>query len=391
MNNTPSQPPPAVWNAIIAALPEPHLLQTAEWAQTKTFVGWQPNFLVWCEHQGSIQFHLNQWPLGDPVRAAALVLQRSLHVAGLAARMRILYAPKGPLLNWDDIGLRARVIADLQVFARKKGAIFIKIDPDVRLDPGSPVSTEGDALVSGHGLQQLLHSNGWRFSPEQIQFRNTVLIDLTAGETQLLDRMKQKTRYNIRLAGRKGVTIRRGTPDDYPLLYHMYTETSLRDSFTIREEAYYRRVWSTFPPPAEPSPLQPYALPLIAEVAAEPVAALILFIFAQKSWYLYGMSREIHRDKMPNYLLQWEAIRLSQSLGCRVYDLWGAPEVMEQTDPLWGVYRFKEGLGGALTRFLGAWDYPVNSLLYKLYTQTMPHLLEFMRRSGQVKTRHLAG
>jgi peptidoglycan pentaglycine glycine transferase (the first glycine) len=391
MNSTPSRPPPAVWNAIIAALPEPHLLQTAEWAQTKTFVGWQPYFLIWCEHQSSIQFHINQWPPDDPIRAAALVLQRSLPVAGLAARMRILYAPKGPLLNWDDIALRAQVIADLQAFARKKGAIFLKIDPDVHLDLGSPGSTEGNVFSSGQGLQQLLLSNGWRFSLEQIQYRNTMLIDLTASETELLERMKQKTRYNIRLASRKGVTIRQGTPADYPLLYRMYAETSLRDGFTIREEAYYRRVWGSFPQPAESSPLQPYALPLIAEVAGEPIAALILFIFAQKSWYLYGMSREVHRDKMPNYLLQWEAIRLSQSLGCRVYDLWGAPEVLEQTDPLWGVYRFKEGLGGVLTRFIGAWDYPVHSLLYKFYTQTMPRLLEVMRRSGQARTRHLAG
>jgi len=120
-------------------------------------------------------------------------------------------------------------------------------------------------------------------------------------------------------------------------------------------------------------------------VSGEPVAALFLFIFARKAWYLYGMSRQIHREKMPNYLLQWEAIRLSKSLGCQVYDLWGAPEVMDNTDPLWGVYRFKEGLGGNRIRFLGAWDYPVKPVLYKFYTQTMPGILNIMRRHGQRK------
>jgi lipid II:glycine glycyltransferase (peptidoglycan interpeptide bridge formation enzyme) len=94
---------------------------------------------------------------------------------------------------------------------------------------------------------------------------------------------------------------------------------------------------------------------------------------------------------MPNYLLQWEAICLSKSAGCQVYDLWGAPEMLAPDDPLWGVYRFKEGLGGSLTRFLGAWDYPVQPWLYKLYTQTMPRLLAVMRRSGQARTRHFAG
>jgi len=387
-----SPPPnPALWNATIAALPQAHLLQTAEWAQTKTFLGWQPYYLIWCECQGSIRLFINQWPPNDPVRAAALVLQRSLPVAGFAARMRILYAPKGPLLDWNDSGLRTRVIADLQDFARKLGAIFLKIDPDVQLDPGSSHASQGTQFPVGQELQQLLLAQGWQYSPEQIQFRSTVLIDLNPGETELLDRMKQKTRYNIRLASRKGVTIRQGTPSDFPLLYRLYAETSIRDGFTIRDEAYYHRVWSAFPQPDLPSPVQPYALPLIAEVESEPVAALVLFIFARKSWYLFGMSREIHRDKMPNYLLQWEAIRLSRSLGCQVYDLWGAPESIDESDPLWGVYRFKEGLGGSLTRFLGAWDFPVQQHLYKFYTQTMPRLLALMRLSGQAKTRRFAG
>jgi peptidoglycan pentaglycine glycine transferase (the first glycine) len=391
MDSIHSQPTGAEWDALITALPEPHLLQTAEWALTKTYVGWKPNYLVWCEHQGQTHLHINQWPANYTIRAAASVLQRSLPVSGFSARMRILYAPKGPLFDWEDASLRDQVLADLQHFARKQRAIFLKIDPDVRLDDGTSNHVEESPNKTGLSIQQNLLSSGWHFSPEQIQFRNTMQIDLTTSETELLERMKQKTRYNIRLAGRKGVTIRRGTPEDYPILYRMYAETSLRDNFSIRHEAYYRHVWSSFPPPREPSPSQPYAQPLIAEVAGEPVAALILFIFARKAWYLYGMSRQIHREKMPNYLLQWEAIRLSRSLGCRVYDLWGAPEVMDHTDPLWGVYRFKEGLGGNRIRFLGAWDYPVQPLLYRFYTQSMPHLLKLMRRRGQAKTLQSSG
>ena len=387
-----STPPnPTLWDAMIAALPYPHLLQTQEWAHTKSFVGWQPYYLVWCDHQGSFRLHINQWPPNAPVLAAALVLQRSLPIAGFGARMRILYAPKGPLLDWHNRDLSSRVIADLQGFAKKMGAIFLKIDPDVQLDPVPFPGDQQTQVPIGQELQQLLLAHGWRYSSEQIQFRNTVLVDLTPVESELLDRMKQKTRYNIRLANRKGVVIRQGSSADYPLLYRLYAETSLRDGFTIRDEAYYHRLWSAFPPPKQPSSVQPYALPLIAEVDHQPVAALVLFIFAKKSWYLYGMSREIHRDKMPNYLLQWEAIRLSRSLGCQVYDLWGAPEELAESDPLWGVYRFKEGLGGTLTRFLGAWDYPVHQHLYKFYTQTMPRLLELMRRSGQAKTRRIAG
>jgi peptidoglycan pentaglycine glycine transferase (the first glycine) len=254
-----------------------------------------------------------------------------------------------------------------------------------------PGIDKGNQLITGQKVQQLLYSNGWRFSNEQVQFRNTVLIDLTLSEAELLERMKQKTRYNIRLASRKGVVIRRGTPEDHHLLYRMYAETSVRDSFTIRDEAYYRGVWGSFAQQDESTFSRPIVQPLIAEVDGEPIAALILFMFADKAWYMYGMSRETHRDKMPNYLLQWEAICLSKSVGCQVYDLWGAPEVMEPSDPLWGVYRFKEGLGGKLTRFLGAWDFPVQPLFYKFYTQTMPRLLGIMRRSGQAKIRQTMG
>ena len=387
----PPPPTPAAWDDLVAALPQPHLLQTAEWAQSKTFVGWQPYYLVWCEWQGSFQLFINQWPQSYPIRAAAMVLQRSLPVTGFSARMRLLYTPKGPLLDWSDIVLRTRVVADLQAFARKQGAIFLKIDPDVQLGIGLSQTSQEPPFSIGEQLQEMLLTRGWRYSPEQIQFRNTVLIDLNPSEAEILERMKQKTRYNIRLASRKGVVIRQGTPADYPLLYRLYAETSLRDGFTIRDQAYYQRVWNSFPRPDQPAPAQPYAMPLIADVDGEPVAALVLFIFARKAWYLYGMSREIHRDKMPNYLLQWEAIRLSRALGCQVYDLWGAPEVLAESDPLWGVYRFKEGLGGTFTRFLGAWDYPVHVNLYKFYTHTMPRLLELMRRSGQAKTRRFAG
>jgi lipid II:glycine glycyltransferase (peptidoglycan interpeptide bridge formation enzyme) len=207
-------------------------------------------------------------------------------------------------------------------------------------------------------------------------------------------RMKQKTRYNIRLAERKGVTIRVGTPDDWGLLYHMYAETSVRDSFVIRDERYYRTVWQTFQQPSTGNLSEnsrqaqtPVCEPLIAEVDGEAVAAVVIFRFAGRAWYLYGMSRETHREKMPNYLLQWEAMRRAKSAGCTVYDLWGAPDEFNESDSMWGVFRFKEGLGGQVVRGLGAWDYPARPLAYRLYTQVLPRLLDVMRRRGRLQTK----
>jgi lipid II:glycine glycyltransferase (peptidoglycan interpeptide bridge formation enzyme) len=126
---------------------------------------------------------------------------------------------------------------------------------------------------------------------------------------------------------------------------------------------------------------------LIAEVQGEPVAAIFLFYFAKRAYYLYGMSGESHREKMPNALLQWEGMRRAKAAGCELYDLWGAPDVFDESDGMWGVFRFKEGLGGQVVRTLGAWDFTPSPMLYKLYTQALPRILDVMRSRGRARTR----
>ena len=129
----------------------------------------------------------------------------------------------------------------------------------------------------------------------------------------------------------------------------------------------------------------------MAEVESEPVAALLLFYFAARAYYLYGMSTAAHRDKMPNHLLQWEAIRRAQRRGCRVYDLWGAPDEFDESDPMWGVFRFKEGLGGHVVRTIGAWDFPSGGLWYRVYSQLVPRALDVMRRRGRQRIHDALG
>lgn len=368
---------PSEWNELIASLPDPHLLQTCQWAEVKAKYGWKPMPFVWESPIGSQQ---------SPA-AAAMILKRVISVGGFAAKLCVLYIPKGPLLDWNDAELRQHVLDALQVFAKRQGAIFVKADPDVALGTGIPGGEEDALDNGGRAVRSDLTRRGWLFSSDQIQFRNTVLIDLSPSEDDMLSRMKQKTRYNVRLAEKKGVTVRAGTPADLPMLYKMYAETSVRDGFVIRDEDYYRTVWETFmrhPPSAIGYP--PSAEPLIAEVDGQPVAALFLFYFAGRAYYLYGMSRDAQREKMPNHLLQWEAMRRAKAAGCKLYDLWGAPDVFDESDPMWGVFRFKEGLGGQVMRTLGAWDFTPNPMLYKLYTQTIPHLLDIMRARGKTRT-----
>jgi lipid II:glycine glycyltransferase (peptidoglycan interpeptide bridge formation enzyme) len=334
----------AEWNALAAALPGAHILQSWEWGEIKSRYGWRAQRLRW-----------------EGGRAAAQVLTRS---AGRGL-LKVMYAPRGPLLDWNDAALRHRVLDDLQRLAQRERAILLKIDPP--LTPLIANSSDG------------MEGRGWRASPDQVQFRNTVTLDLRRTEDELLAAMKQKTRYNIRLAAKKGVRVRLGATDDFELLYRLYAETSVRDGFVIRPAEYYKDVWGTLMRAG-------LAQPLIAEVDSTPVAGLVLFTFARTAWYFYGMSRDTHREKMPNHLVQWEAIRWAKARGCTTYDFWGAPDTLTETDSMWGVWKFKEGFGGEFVRGLGAWDYAPSPLLYNLYTTVLPRVLAVMRRRGRAAT-----
>lgn len=385
----------ASWNTLIASFPDPHLLQTWEWAQVKSRFGWSPLYVVWKNpgEAGAVIRDLTAATLGGQTPfAVALVLQRNIPIRILSANLRVLYVPKGPLMqDWGNSAHRDRVFQDLKELGRKQGAIFLKIDPDIRLGKGIPGEEGAQEFELGNQISNSLRHQGWVFSSEQVQFRNTLLVDLKPSEELLLAGMKQKTRYNVRLAMRKGVSVRIGTQDDLGLLYRMYAETSVRDRFVIRDESYYRFLWQTFMSGDRSPDISdgPRVLPLIAEVSGNPVAALVLFYFAKRAWYMFGMSREAHREKMPNHLLQWEAMRRAKLAGCTTYDLWGAPDEFVQSDPLWGVYRFKEGLGGVVVRHLGAWDLPIRPVIYKLYTELLPRILAIMRRRGRFRTQRM--
>src|SRR5512139_665591 len=190
------------WNTALAALPYRHVLQTWEWGQFKGRWGWTPRYY-----------------LNEERTAAALVLRRAFS----PLKLNILYVPKGPALDYADGALVDQVLGDLVAVAKRDRAIFVKIDPD--LDQSAP---------------SVLLDRGWRYSAEQIQFRNTMLVDLTRSEDELLAAMKPKTRYNVRLAHKKGVEIRSGDLSDLDLLYQLYAETARRDGFLIRPIDYYR-------------------------------------------------------------------------------------------------------------------------------------------------------
>ena len=353
---------PATWDQALARLPYAHALQSWAWGQFKARWGWR-----------SIPLTMSVGGNGWEAAAAAHVLRRDLPRTPYC----VLYVPKGPALNYADATLRRHVLAQLEHLARRERAVFIKIDPEVVQSWGlenERVSPLGTAVMRD------LAARGWRPSVEQIQFRNTVELPLESTEEQLLAAMKQKTRYNIRLAERKGVSVRPGTTADLPTIAAMYQETGARDGFTTRPSEYYLDGWSALTNVG-------LAQPLLAEFEGRPIAAVILVRFADRVIYMYGASRDEARERMPNHLLQWEAIRWARAQGAKVYDFWGAPDVFDESDRLWGVWRFKAGFNGEVVRFIGAWDYTPRPLLYRLYTQAIPRYLNRLRsRRGRASS-----
>lgn len=340
------------WDRLLSALPDPHLLQSAGWGTFKSKVGWRADRWVWRDESGS-------------PRAAAQVLARRWPSSG--GFLSVVYCPRGPVLDWEDDGLARVVLRDLSSLAARRGTVLLKVEPDV------PAS---DAVTSA------LIDAGWRPSDQPVQFSSTMLLDLRRSDDELLASMKPKWRYNIRLAERRGVTVRPAGRADFDRLYDLYVETSVRDGFVIRPREYYVRAWGDFVDAG-------LAQPLAAEVAGRTVAGLVAYRFGRRAWYLYGMSGSAHREAMPNHALQWAAIRWARDAGCHTYDFWGAPDALDPADPLWGLYRFKEGFGARHVRLVGSWDVTLRPRLYWAYSVALPRLLAWARGRQQARMRRL--
>lgn len=311
----------ADWNEFIAARTGAHILQSPRWGDLKAAFGWETCRII----SG-----------GDGIQ---ILFRR------LGPGLRLGYVPRGPAGEaW------ARLQADADRACRARGAIFLKSEPDQWESPGMPPAPEG-FRPSSHGIQPA----------------RTLLVDLRGEEEEILARMKQKTRYNIRLAGRKGVRVR--VWDDLAAFHRMMVETGARDHFGVHSRAYYELAYRLFHPQGE-------CELFLAEYEGEALGAVMVFAFGERAWYFYGASTERHRNRMPNYLLQWEAMRWARDRGCREYDLWGVPDrdeqaledsFLERSDGLWSVYRFKRGFGGELKRAAGPWDRVYRPALYQLY------------------------
>ena len=332
----------SAWDGQVAAAGG-HVLQSWAWGELKSRFAWRVHRLA-------------------AAGALAQVLFRPLP-GGMGT---IAYVPKGPLLDYSDTASLLALLEAIQPVARQERAICLKIEPDQEDDPA---------------LAGRLQALGFHPSPQEIQPRRTILVDLASEPEELLRVMKQKTRYNIRLSARKGVIVRAGSEADLASFYELMEATARRDGFGIHTEAYYRAAHQLFVPSGQ-------GRLLLAEFEGQLLAGLVVLGMGgggrcDTACYMYGASSDEHRNLMPTYLLQWEAMLWAREQGCRSYDLWGVPdedetalesEFTERSDGLWGVYRFKRGFGGRLVRTAGAWDLVYAPLRYRLYTAAVAWL-----------------
>lgn len=317
----------AEWNQYLQGHPNTHLLQTGEWGELKSAFGWKPVRII----SGNVgaQLLFRKWPLG----------------------FAIGYLPKvamsqqfGSNQFWQEIDSAGK----------QNHAIFLKLEPDL-WEPQTPETWNLKLKTSPHNIQP----------------PRTIMIDISGSEENILARMKQKTRYNIRLAEKKSVTVRAW--EDLAAFHKMMVVTGGRDGFGVHSFEYYKRAYELMHPKG-------MCEILLAEYEGKALAALFVARNGNRAYYLYGASTDEERNRMPTYLLQWDAMKWAKTHGCTEYDLWGVPDEEEtileanfesRHDGLWGVYRFKRGFGGELKRAAQAMDRVYHPLLYWAYLKFM--------------------
>lgn len=306
-----------------------HLLQSYGWGQLKSN-GWQPIYLI---------VEDGNKPIGG-----MLLLKRRVPFINKT----MLYCPRGPVIDFNNTDLLVYTMRELRKIAKEHRAVYLKIDPEIDIENKQVI----DLLKSVGFVQRNNISNN-----KGVQPKFTYRLDISGDLDQVLKNFHSKTRYNIRLAGRKGVNVFKGDRQDLEEFHRLMKLTGQRDNFVIRPLEYFQRMYDAFHPAG-------YLELFLAEYKEQIIAGAVCIKYGHKCWYLYGASSNAHRNVMATYLLQWQMINWAKEHGCRLYDFGGVSGYEDKDSPLYGVYRFKKGFSGEVVEFIGEFDYPINKILY---------------------------
>ena len=317
------------YEAFIQSHPKGHFTQSSLWGKQKT--AWTFRAVVVRNDEGKIK-----GSLGVLIRKAPVF------------PVSMLYCCRGPVCDLDDRETFSQLIEGAKALAREYHGYVIKIDPDVPSD-----QTAFREMLESEGFRCM--QNGKNF--ESINPRYVFRLNVEGKtEEELLASFTQKHRYNIRLAGRKGVEVKVCGQEMIPTFTKIMVETGMRDNFVTRDETYFSNMLKN---------LGEHCRLYMAFHEGQPIAGTLAIWFGDKVWYLYGASSNEHRNLMPNYLLQWEMIRWAVEKQCRIYDFRGVSGDLTEDNPLYGLYKFKKGFNGDFTEFVGEFDMVLSQFWYK--------------------------
>lgn len=327
---------PNEWNRFVQANGG-GIKQSYEWGEFRQDLGWNVHRVAVSGRDGLV--------------LAASVLQKPLPLGQC-----FFYCPEGPIVAGGDWNKKTnqKAFAEFHKFlkgiAKAQNALFVKIDPEI-----APEEFPLEWLGS---LQYV-------DSPEDIQPATVTQIDLTPSEEDILAAMKQKGRYNVRYAIKKGVTVRAGTSEaDLDTFYRLHEETSQRQGITYRSKEYFAKLREHFMDKPD------FGTFFIAESSeGEPLAATLVTFFGPESIYLYGGSSLKDRNVHAAYLVQWEGMKEAKRRKCRFYNMTGIAATDDPNDSWAGLRQFKLKFGGPVISLIGARDYRYEPLRYTLFTQ----------------------
>lgn len=321
------------WNTFVFASPQSSFLQSWEWGQMHKLLG----HAIW----RLVVEDAGMW------QAVALVLKRELPLG-----RSWLYVPRGPVVAVGEVEVWRVLQEKLEELGRQEKALFIRIDP--------PSLASGEA-TGDKSLPDLLKQGGWTKSEREVQPQHTLLLKLAPSEDELLKNMHSKTRYNIRLAQRKGVTVRFASSlDSVEVFLELSRDVESRSGFHFHPDNYYRAMLSAL----APAGMLEVA---IAEYQERPLAAHIMVYAGNVATYTHGASSSLYRALMGPTLLYWETIRWAKEKGLRMYDFFGiAPADANMHHPWAGITRIKEGFSGKRVSYIGAYDLVLDENFYGL-------------------------
>lgn len=326
----------AEWDAVVHAARGRHA-QTAAWARVKASTDWKAE---------RVEVHRN-----GAIVAGAQILTRRLPMLG-----RLGYLDGGPVVV-DPAAVEAVVNAVVGLCRRTRISNLV-----IDLPEGS------------ESIVDTLRARG--FVPSQVKtaLAATLVVDLTQSEDEILAGMRSSTRRNIRKGERAGTVVRRGGPDDLPIVAELFGATADRQGFISADEGYLRTLYE------ELDPLGQCVL-MIAESGGVPVSAMLGIVFGDRIVYKRGGWSGTHGDARPNEVMHWSAMQWAKAAGLRFYDFDGiepavARAIVTGTDgpePT-HVTRFKLGFGGDVVMLPDSLSYLPNRCVRFGYTRVFPRV-----------------